>query len=93
MRRERPLTVPVRNHSEGDATPENWREVAKHRPRLARVGRSSVVDADDEAPGHGARLNSPVSPIARCKCLDRVREIGLGEVRPQDVREVELGVG
>ena len=54
VRRERPLTVPVRNHSEGNATPEKWRKVAKHRPRLARVGRSSVVDADDEAPRHGA---------------------------------------
>ena len=52
--RERPLTVPVRNHSEGDATPEKWREVAKHRPRLTRVGRGGVVEADDEAPRHGA---------------------------------------
>ena len=54
VRRERPLTVPVRNHSERNAPPEKWREVAKHSASFARVGRGSVVDADDETPCHGA---------------------------------------
>ena len=57
--RERPATLPVRNHSKGDATPEKWREIAEHHPSLPSVGRSCVVDADDEASRHGAAWMPP----------------------------------
>ena len=38
-------------------------------------------------------MDSSVSPIATGKSLNGGSEIGLVEVRPQDVGEVELGVG
>jgi hypothetical protein len=50
MRREWPLAVPVGDHSEGKATPEKGGEVPDHQPSLTGVGRSSIVDADQEAP-------------------------------------------
>ena len=40
-----------------------------------------------------ASPDSSVSPITSGKRLNGGSEIGLGEVRPQDVGEVELGVG
>ena len=102
MRRQRPLAVPVGNHAEGETTPEQGCEVPDHHPSLTRVGRSGVVDADEEAP-HGCRFealrsscgrpDSSVSPIASGKRLNGGSEIGPGEVRPQDVGEVELSVG
>ena len=43
---------------------------------------------------HGAiPRSSSVSPITTGKHLNGGREIGPGELRPQDVGEVELGVG
>ena len=95
MRHQWPLAVPVGNHAEGKATPEQGCEVPEHHSSLARVGRSGVMDADEEAPPviDAARLDSSVSPITSGKRLNGGREIGAGEVRPQDVGEVELGVG
>jgi hypothetical protein len=37
--------------------------------------------------------DSSVSPIASAKSLNGSSEIGLVEVRPEDVGEVELGIG
>ena len=54
MCRQVPLTVPVRDNSKGETSPENRREVANHRSGLALVGGCCVVDADDEASVHSA---------------------------------------
>ena len=53
MRRQRPLAVPVGDHAEGEAASEKGREIPDHHARLAGVGRSGVVDADEEGP-HGS---------------------------------------
>jgi hypothetical protein len=52
MRRQWPLAVPVGDDPEGETTPENGSEVPDHHPSLTGVGRSGVVDTDEEAP-HG----------------------------------------
>ena len=52
MRRQWPLAVPVGDHAEGETTPEDGCEVLDHHPSLTGVGRSGVVDTDEEAP-HG----------------------------------------
>jgi hypothetical protein len=52
MRRQRPLAVPVGDHPEGETTPEKGCEVPDHHPSLTGVGRSGVVDTDEEGP-HG----------------------------------------
>lgn len=50
MRAQRPLVVPVGNHAERKAPPEKRPEVPAHRLRLAGVGRSRVMEADEHRP-------------------------------------------
>ncbi len=49
MGRQWSRAVPVGNHPEGETTPEQGYEVVDHHPSLTHVGRSGVVDADQEA--------------------------------------------
>jgi hypothetical protein len=58
-RGERPLAVPVGNHTKGETAPEKGREVPEHQPRLMRVGWSRVVDTEMEGPHHRAALPTP----------------------------------
>ena len=63
MRRQEPLTGPVRDHRARDATSDKRREVANDRPSLTRVGWRGVVDTDKEAVGiaHERTLQNKVN--------------------------------
>ena len=70
MRRQRPLAVPVGNHPERETTPEKGCEVPDHHPSLTGVGRSGVVNTDEEAPhGFAPRIPSRASlrPLLRSR--------------------------
>ena len=100
MRCQRPLAIPVGDHPEKER-----RRPSKGRDRGStsesrRRSRRRVVDADEKrARGelHEGRYclaaATAVTAITTRKGLNGGSEIGLGEVRPQDVGEVELSVG
>src|SRR5687767_683326 len=64
MRRQWPLAVPVRDHSYGETTPEQRREVLEHHARLARIRRRAVMNTDKkEGQAQPSTLNASVGLI------------------------------